>query len=98
MPTPDRFLKAKTMNQRELIERDRDYIAVKEIILNFMDGGGSTLWFTDDLWANIIRETRKIATAKYHKIMNDMLDDPEIERECNREVFPNLKRWVMREK
>ena len=91
------------MNQRELIERDQKYIAVKEVILGLMDMDevGATPWLNDVAWESVMFSSsnmRGVTKAQYHKVLNDMLDDPEIERECNREIIPNEKRWVMREK
>ena len=89
------------MGQRELIERDQKYIAVKDIILSVMDNQGVTAWLNDNEWVDLIYSQgvmRTLPKTQYYKILNDMLDDSEIVREYDRDTTPNLKRWVMREK
>ena len=81
------------MNQRELIERDQKYRQLKNTIMHNMDMFGETPWWDEDAWIETVPGWSR---NQYHRVIRDMLDDSEIEREYNREVIPNLTRWVMR--
>lgn len=81
------------MNPRELIERDRKYLQLKNTIFNDMSFGGETSWRIEDEWLEMLPGWSR---NQYHRVVNDMLDDSEIKREYNREVIPNLTRWVMK--
>ena len=68
---------------------------LKNIIFHNMSNAGSTPWWNEDEWLATLPGWSR---NQYHRVVQDMLDDSEIEREYNREVIPNLTRWVMRKR
>jgi len=55
-----------------------------------MNNLGHTPWMTEIEWWEYSRMTRSL----FNRVIRDLLDDSEIQREINREETPHRWRWI----